>query len=222
MAIGVKGQTLKGIVIDGETLKPLYPVTVLNISNSQKTTTDEQGNYSIPAKEDDLIVFSFIGYHTVQRLATLGTLLQVELLPLSVQMQEYVLHPGYTPFQKDSAEMAELYSTELNKKAIKPKVSMDGGLTVSGLIGAPVQRMSKSYKRNKKFKEHFKKDMEQKFIDSRYKPELVTALTGFSGDTLATFMNTYPMEYSFARAATDLEIKMWVRNNYREYLKPGK
>ena len=25
---------------------------------------------------------------------------------------------------------------------------------------------------------------------------------------------------SFARAASDLEIKMWIRNNYKEYLKP--
>jgi hypothetical protein len=60
--------------------------------------------------------------------------------------------------------------------------------------------------------------MEQKFIDTRYTPELVTKLTGYTGDTMILFMNTYPMDYSFARAASDLELKMWIRNNYKEHM----
>jgi hypothetical protein len=31
-------------------------------------------------------------------------------------------------------------------------------------------------------------------------------------------MNTYPMDYEFARTATDLELKMWIRHNYKDYL----
>ncbi len=180
------------------------------------------GNFAISAAAGDEIAFSFIGYHTTQRLATPGAELSLMMFPLSVQMPEYVLHPGYTPFQRDSAEQATLYSTELNKKAIKVGFSNANGGGFTGLIGGPVQKMSKSYKRNKKFKAAFQSDMEQKFIDTRYSQKLVTALTGFTGDTMVVFMNSYPMDYDFARAATDLEIKMWIRNNYREYLKPRK
>jgi hypothetical protein len=32
-------------------------------------------------------------------------------------------------------------------------------------------------------------------------------------------MYAYPMAYDFARTATDLELKMWIRDNYREWLK---
>jgi len=216
----VHGQTLRGTVMDGTSGKPLFSVSIFNLSNEQSTTTNELGYYILSAKQGDEISFSFIGYHTAQRLATPGTELQVELQPLSVQMQEYILHPDYTPFQKDSAEMAALYSKELNTKSIKPGFSSANGGGFTGLIGGPVQKMSKSYKKNKKFKENYKKDQEQKYIDTRYTPVLVAAITGFGGDTLAIFMNIYPMEYSFARAATDLELKMWIRGNYKDYLKP--
>jgi hypothetical protein len=195
ITFSVDAQTLKGIVVDAETAKPLYPVTVVNL------TTE-------------------LGYHTEQRIANPWAELRVELLPLTVQLKEYILHPDYTPFQKDSAAMATLYSTELNKKAIKPGFSTANGGGFTGLIGGPVQKISKSYRQNKKFKENFKRDIEQKYIDTKYTRGLVAALTGFGGDTLAIFMNTYIMEYPFARAASDLEIKMWIRNNYKEYLKP--
>jgi carboxypeptidase-like protein len=220
LVISVHGQTLKGIVLDAETTKPLYPVTIVNLTTEQSTTSGESGYFELPAKNGDGISFSFLGYHTEQRVANPGMELKMELYPLSVQLKEYILHPDYTPFQKDSAAMATLYSTELNKKPVKVGFSNANGGGFTGLIGAPVQKMSKSYKQNKKFRENFQRDIEQKYIDTRYTPGLVSALTGFAGDTLAIFMNSYPMEYNFARAASDLEIKVWIRNNYREYLKP--
>ena len=219
LVVSARGQTLKGIVLDAETTKPLYPVTIVNLATEQSTTTSESGYFDLPARSGDAISFSFLGYHTEQRVANPGMDMKVELFPLSVQLKEYILHPDYTPFQKDSAALATLYSTELNKKPVKIGFSSANGGGFTGLIGAPVQKMSKSYKRNKKFRENFQKDIEQKYIDTRYTPGLVSAITGFAGDTLAIFMNSYTMEYSFARAATELEIKMWIRNNYKDYLK---
>ena len=203
------------MVTDGETAEPLYLVSILNVNTGESSSTDEQGKYSLRAKAGEVISFSYMGYHSLRRIANPDSMLYVELLPLSVQLKEYVLHPGYTPFQRDSAEMATLYSKELNTKPIKVGFNSANGGGFSGLIGGPVQKMSKSYKQNKRFKENFQRDMEQKFIDTRYTPALVTTLTGYTGDTLAVFMNRYPMEYTFARTATDLELKMWIRDNYR-------
>ena len=44
-------------------------------------------------------------------------------------------------------------------------------------------------------------------------------MTGFTGDTIGHFMYAYPMPYEFARSASDLELKMWIRNNSKEWLK---
>ena len=214
----VRAQTLKGTVIDGGTGKPLFFVTVVDLNTEQATSTDDKGRYEVAAKNGESISFSYIGYNTIQRIAAPGLNLNIQLLPLSIQLEEYILHPDYTPFQKDSIEIATLYSKELNTQRIKPTFDANNGIEANGLIGSAVQKVSRSYKRNKKFKETFQKDEEQKYIDNRYRPELVTAITGFTGDTLVIFMNTYPMEYNFARAASDLELRMWVRDNYKQYL----
>ncbi len=217
--ISVYGQILKGIVLNGETYKPMYMVTVQNLANGQSVQTDIEGNFSLSATIGDILSFSYNGFHTIQKTVSSYSDMGVELLPISVRLPEYTVHE-LTKFQKDSIEMTTLYSQELNKKKINPKVSTNGGLVVSGLIGAPVQRLSRSYKRNKRFKATFQKDMEQKFIDSRYKPELVTTLTGLKGDSLLQFMKIYPMDYAYARSVSDLEMKAWIRDNYREYIKP--
>jgi CarboxypepD_reg-like domain len=211
-------QTLKGLVLSADSSRPLRDVTVYNIATQQTTVTDDQGFFAIPASAGDVISFSLLGYTTVRKITTADMDMKVQMAVLSHQLKEFVMH-SYTQFQRDSIAFAEEYSKELNTKAIKPHVGADNGLSVSGLIGAPVQKISRSYKRNKRFKEDFKSDMEQKFIDTRYTPTLVTSLTRLKGDTLVSFMNMYPMQYDFARAATDLELKMWIRNNYKEYMK---
>jgi hypothetical protein len=214
----VPAQTLKGIVIDAETAQPLSAVSVVNVSTGQSTTSNNSGRFSIPAKRGETLSYSLFGYRAVRYAAGSATEETVELTPLSVRLKEYILQE-LTPFQRDSIELTTLYSKELNTEPIRPGFSTANGGGFTGLIGGPVQRMSKSYKQNQQFKENFKRDMEQRYIDTRYTPALVATLTSLSGDALPVFMNSYPMEYGFARTASDLEIKAWIRNNYKEYLK---
>ena len=217
-----RGQTLKGIILSADSLKPLTSVVVYDLYTSQSTLTDEQGYFALAVNAGDMLAFSLPGYRTFQETAPASMEIKVHLAPMDIMLQEYVVH-NFTPFQRDSAEMASLYDKELNTKRIKPKMGTPDnnagvGIAMDGLIGSAVQKVSRSYKQNKRFKEKFKRDMEQKFIDTRYTPELVTKMTGYTGDTMILFMNTYPMDYSFARAASDLELKMWIRNNYKEHM----
>ncbi len=202
---------------DGDNGKPLYPATILNLATGQSVHSDQFGNFSLPAAVGETISYSVQGYRTEQKAATPGTDVRIELKHLSVNLPAYVFHE-LTPFQRDSLELTVLYSKELNKHAVSPGFSSANGGGFTGLIGGPIQKLSKSYKQNQRFKQNFQNDMEQRYIDTRYTPTLVATLTKFSGDSLAYFMNTYPMEYGFARAATDLEIKMWIRANYRDYM----
>ena len=212
------GQTQHGRITDSFGTHPLFGVLLVNQATGTSTTTDADGNFTIPAQYANIISATFSGFNTRQFTSNPNIFMNVAMVQLNVKMDEFVLK-GYTRFQKDSAEMSELFSKDLNTKTLKPKVTFDGGIGVSGLIGSAVQKMSKSYKDNKRFKSNFKNDMEQKFIDTRYTQVLVNSLTGFTGDTLVSFMNTYPMAYEFARAGTDLEMKMWIRDNFKEWKK---
>jgi len=221
LSLDVQGQTLYGIVVNGETGKALPNVMVMNVTTQKSTQTNEHGDYSISAKDGDMILYTTDGFHPLRRLAHTGKYVTTELFTLSLRLQEYILRPDYTPFQKDSAELSELYEKELNTQPVKPGFSNANGGGFQGLIGSAVQKMSKSYKQNKQFKEDFQKDIEQRFIDTRYTPALVTELTGLKGDDLVFFMNSNPMEYDFARHGTDLEIKVWIRDNFKKFRPMG-
>jgi hypothetical protein len=212
-------QVQRGVVVDADSSKPVYPATIANITSGMSYITDEQGAFAIPARNGDVLAFSAIGFHSTRKTAATSKFLTVEMASLSIKMKEFVLHSGYTQFQQDSAVLATLYDKELNTKPIKTGFSSANGGGITGLIGGPVQKISKSYRQNKRFKENFESDMEQRFIDTRYTKTLVATLTKLHGDSVTDFMNAYPMDYPFARAATELELKMWVRHNFKEYSK---
>ncbi len=212
------GQTQHGRITDSFGTHPLFGVMLVNQATGISTTTDADGNFKLTAQYGNIISATLAGFNNLQFIADPDLFMNLDLVERNVTLDEFVLK-GNTKYQKDSAGMSELFIKDLNTKVIKPKITTDGGIGVSGLIGSAVQKMSKSYKDNKRFKSNFKNDMEQKFIDTRYTQALVNSLTGFTGDSLVSFMNTYPMAYEFARAGTDLEMKMWIRDNFKEWKK---
>jgi len=129
---------------------------------------------------------------------------------LSYQLKEYIVRPkNYTQYQIDSLQRHSTYQRTLARER-------------TGSVMSPVtfiaERVSKRSKQIYNFKKQYYYWEDQRFIDSRYTSELVGALTNLTGDTLAYFMNAYPMPYDYARTATDLELKMWIRSNYRQWV----
>lgn len=206
-------QTLKGIVVDGETGKKLPGVIVANESAHYTAYTDANGEFIITAKRGDQVIFSLPGYKTQQKSvpASLGVAdMHIEMFRLSYELEEFILRPQYTPYQLDSIERHSTYTRALARRK-------------GGSIMSPVtwiaEKFSKRSKQIFRFQKNFSYWEDNKFIESRYTPVLVQQLTHLSGDTLAWFMNANPMPYDYVRTATDLELKMWIREQYREWMK---
>jgi len=216
IAFAAKGQTLKGIVTDAGK-KPLAAVTVVDVNTQQSTYTDEDGKYIIVAKSGDKIAFSSIGFKPAEYIAppTLGVAeLNVQLQQFTYQLNEATVRSHYyTPFQLDSMERRSPYKLPLQRE--KESSAMHP-------ISLVAERVFGMHKDLYKFQKEFNYWESQRFIDTRYTPELVASLTNLEGDTLANFMNAYPMDYDFSRSASDLEIKMWIRYNYKQYLNKHK
>ena len=60
-------QVLEGTVTEAETGMPLPGVTVLEKGTTNGTETDFDGNYSLKVKTGDILVFSFVGMKTAQK-----------------------------------------------------------------------------------------------------------------------------------------------------------
>lgn len=214
LCIAAHAQTLQGIVTDEGTHKPLYPVTVVNTSTQEVVFTNERGLYSIRARQGQVIAFSYIGYKSAQ-LATPSSVLianvNVSLERSDYLLQEFKFRPGHlTKYQLDSAERRAIYKVPLQRRPPSPFASP---------VSAVAEKFSKRAKMMYRFQKNFIAGEAEKFIDTRYTPDLVTTLTGITGDTIGNFMYAYPLPYDFARAATELELKMWIRSNYKEWAK---
>jgi len=208
-----RSQTLQGTVTDFHTGKGLFPVTVVNTRTQEAVLTDIHGFYVVPARQGDLVAFSYVGYKTVKRIKPVSVIiatLNVSLEQTDLQLDEVRVLPGLSKYQRDSAENVAIYKITLQRTPPNP---------FSSPIGALAEKFSKTAKRAYAFQKNFYAGETEKFIDTRYKPELVTQLTGLTGDSIGHFMYAYPMPYDYARSATDLEIKMWIRSNFREWIK---
>ncbi|HRO43261.1 MAG TPA: carboxypeptidase-like regulatory domain-containing protein [Flavipsychrobacter sp.] len=212
-SVYANAQTLKGIVEDGETGKPLAAVSVYNAKTQQYVYTNEIGAFSLPASKGDLISFSFVGYKTQTKLvpAAIGVAeMHIDLFRLSYQLDEFIYRPKYSPYQLDSMERKSTYQRALARERTR---------SIMSPVTLLADKLSKNSKQIYRFQKSFNYWEDAKFIESRYSTQLVQQMTGLKGDTLAHFMNSYPMPYDYARVASDLELKMWVRERYREWMK---
>lgn len=206
-------QTLHGVVTEAQTGKSLYPVSIINVSTQQTATTNQFGAFSIPATEGQQAIFSMVGYKEQRKYITAELLkggIRVALPFLTYELNEFILRPNYTPYQLDSLRRRSTYSRTLAWKRSS---------SVMSPVSFIADRVSKKSRQRYKFQKNFNKWEDEKFIDTRYTPELVSSLTGLTGDSLGYFMNACIMEADYARNATELELKMWIRYNYKQWLK---
>ncbi len=203
---------LKGTVIDSASKKGMAKVSIENLSRREGAFTDAKGNYSLLVVPGDYVVFSYVGYKNKGIQVHEGDQNQsidITLIPKAVLLKDIVVKKGMTKYQQDSLYRASMYD-----RAFKYQRQT----SIMSPISAVQQTFSKKHKNMRKFKEQILTMEDQKFIDSRYTPELVHSLTGLQDDSLALFMRLYPMEFDFARAASELEIKMWIKYYFAEFV----
>lgn len=209
-----RAQSVQGSITDNDDAHPLAAVSVTNLRSHQVTTSDATGKYYIAAREGDQLSFSFIGYKTIRRSAPSSiiiTTMNVQMQRQAQQLDELTVRPHkLTQYQEDSAERRAVYKKVLTRRHPSP---------INSPISAIAELFNKKARRDYKFQKVYRDNEPDLFIDTRYTPEVVADMTGLTGDSLGHFMNAYPMPYEFARAASDIEVKMWIRTNYRQWKK---
>jgi hypothetical protein len=205
------GQTLKGEIVDG-TGNPVPSVIIRNISRQENTISDLSGTFHIPAFAGDSIQFSRLGYFPVflEMSDSGATSRRIFMRQTTISLKEVEIRPDWTPYQLDSIARRQTYHTALDRRKER---------SIMSPVSAIAENISRKSRQRWRFQQHFEQWETQKFIDTRYSFEEVSTLTGLKGDSLAAFIHAYPMLPDYARSASDLEIKMWIRFNYRQWMK---
>lgn len=89
----ISQQTISGVVNDVN--GPLAGVTVLVKGKSTGTITDEYGRFSIIASENDIIVFSYMGFNTLEVSVNKQTTFNIQLEEDTTQLKEVIVNAGY-------------------------------------------------------------------------------------------------------------------------------
>jgi hypothetical protein len=207
----LQAQTVSGTVVDKESGLPVkgVQITAVNDANA-KTVTDAQGRFTLSGTGGESFYIAAPGYAQQIRRAPelVGNVpWRIQLQLFSVSLGEVRVRPFSEGYQLDSFSRVKTYERALARQR-------SGGMSPVSFLA---ERISPKQRRLFAFQNDFARMEDEKFIDSRYTPELTAEMTKLSGDSLAHFMNQNPMPYDFARAATDLEIKMWIKDRYKSW-----
>lgn len=204
-------QTVSGTVVDKESGLPVKGVQITAVANAAaKTVTDAQGRFTLSGTSGESFYFAAAGYaQQIRRSPELvgNVPWKIQMQLFSVSLGEVRVRPFTEGYQLDSFDRTRTYERALARQR-------SGGMSPVSVLA---ERISGKQRRLFAFQSDFNRMEDEKFIDSRYTPQLTAEMTKLSGDSLAHFMNQNPMPYDFARAATDLEIKMWIKDRYKSW-----
>ncbi len=135
-------KTVSGTVSDEA--GPLPGVSVLKKGTASGTETDFDGNFSIKAKVGDVLVFSFVGMKTQERVVGNSNTINVELVADNVLDEVVVVAYGSKKREELTSAVTVVAAEELSK--LSPTVSADNmlqgnvsGALVTGGNGKPGQ-----------------------------------------------------------------------------------
>lgn len=127
-AINISAQTyqVEGKVVDGTTKDPLIGATIMVKGTSEGDATDFNGNFSIPAKEGDVLSISYTGYAAKEIVIKSAAFLNIQLENNSKVMDEIVV-VGYGQTRKSdlTGSVSSIKATELKKTTL---TSLEQGL----------------------------------------------------------------------------------------------
>jgi TonB-linked SusC/RagA family outer membrane protein len=134
---------IKGLVRDGTTTEPMAGVNVVVSGTTIGTTTDGEGNFSIQADKRDVLVFSFIGYTTMEVLVGEQTRIDITLQQDIQNLDEVIVQAGYWQVndRERTGNIGRITSKEIQKQAVtSPLQALQGripGLYVQQQTGLP-------------------------------------------------------------------------------------
>jgi hypothetical protein len=145
----------------------------------------------------------------------------------AIQLSNVDVLSDIAKYSRDSVNMAIIYRKVYEDATRKPTKSVFGdpspmrlslGVQYEGLITAFARKISGKQKTDKRFVTDFRRTQAEKYITLKYNPEVVRGIISLVTDSIPVFIQTYPMDEAYARAASPLEIKMWIRSNFKDWV----
>src|SRR5215217_4424199 len=208
-------QVITGKVYDLEnTTFPLQDVTVKNLNNNQSVKTRAAGQFSLPAKLGDLLVFSFTGYH-------MDTLFLIDLSPKTI----------YLPVNATELKEVLIQGAKINPSVFGPDPTAEEFKRVKtdGLRGKGNNDRAGGLKLNLGYGKYRREEEKIRALEERdkYETEInqvfteayVTDLVKLKGQDLKDFMSLYRPGSALVSGQRPFNYDYYTVQSYHRWLK---
>lgn len=223
------GQTITGKIRDKYSFKPLIQVKVK--SSLGTVYSDTNGEFRIQISSSDSLQFSLAGYHKF-RINTDSlegrTNIFVELTESSIPIEEVVVSRKTN--KKDTFNFklnlgipkTPTYRTViLDRSSLSNQPKLKSSGSTSSLITVDLLSLSRMIFKRKP-KPSLEEIMDQElinmqYIDMKFSTSLIEELTGLKDDACLIFQNSYRPSMLEFRKMTDIDLRNYIIEKYKEY-----
>ena len=232
-------RSLKGQVIDADTKKALSASHIINLNTVNGTITDDRGFFEIPAKVNDTIMVSYLGYSSIKLKITndllKGNELEIALYEKPVEVKEVVIRTTKLigVLEIDVKQVPKDRFTRIRINGIQQTYEI--GSTRSKNFSSPVAALlqpvdflynlfGKKPKQLKKLQKLKKEDDLRKIMAGKFDREVMMEYLEMDRQELTELLEDCKYSDYFIKKASDLQMIEAVLDCYENYkaLKKGK
>lgn len=233
IAFAQEETSVKGIVISSSTDLPLEGVNIVNLNQVKGTATDDKGAFTITAKANDTLHFSYLGYKSIKVRVTNDWLkfgeTQIEMTELALALEEVVVRQlrltGYLEVDVKQVPLKSNYRYSISGLSNKGYEAGDRSPNavnkVLGAIFNPADFLYNMFGKKpnelRKLKQMKEDDQIRNQLASRFDREMLLVLLQVDRYDLDEIINQCNYSRDFIETANDLQVLDAISECYEEY-----
>ncbi len=220
---------ITGRVISEKTGKPIRYATIVNLKKSKITACDSLGYFYMTVLSDDVLRVNALGYEKEYISFIDKKINSAEIIIIKMKEKTYKISNVSIFEERWKDFVFEFTHSEIEKDETKERIEkwfytlVDPKelaiLTASAAIGIPINFKSKADKQKIKVEKLKQKAAENKIIESKYNPDLVSELTGLNKIETIKFMRFCNFSRNYLLKATDYDIIVSINDKFKNYIK---
>lgn len=217
----VSAQQYRGRIYDATSFTPVGNVLITNTRTSSLWLSDASGMIAFTAAPGDIMTFTNRYYKPAQLMITsFPQVISIAMNKAPIELAGVEVLSPLARYQRDSASNRQLYRKQLGYAHSRPEYSIGGGnatagVGANGLVSELALLVSGKKKAAKRLEAELLYLEGLQYASIRYTPWLVSAQTGLEDSAAIAFIVRNPIPNDFLRLASELELKMRIRELYR-------
>jgi len=233
LSVSQEQGAVKGTVVSSTTAQSLEHVNIVNLNQVKGTSTDENGVFEVPAKVNDTLHFSYLGYKSIKVKVTNDWLkfgdVKIEMTELALALEEVVVNQlRLTGFLEVDIKQVPIKTNYRYSISGLPTAGYEAGTNsrsgVSKVLGAifnPADFLhnifGKKPKELRKLRQMKQDDEIRNLLASRFDREMLMVLLQVDKVDLDEIVSQCNYSKDFIETANDLQILDAISECYEEY-----